>query len=340
MHQNEQIHEPTQEYYEQCQRVYYRSPSVSGDSTPKMCYPSMIHPIHMAPCMTTVHPIQLQNMKQYDMTTNSPDSYQQGGAAQGKWLYVYGTETEKRVQYMQPMAAHQHICYSCPEDQYAWATNTSGSTSMTDGEGSDCSSPHSVPEYLHGSHDLVPEASNSNSPDGHDLVKCDSYDQGMMSQPEYTTYMTSTHMSQQDELHLSRSYPSPYVTYVQPMQRNSHYIFQATHPDGSPILSNRAYYSPSIASPTHLSSPQVTAQYSPIMTQSTHSPLGTYQTTIHALHSPNLFQGNRTFPCRTDRSGCMSYSSMVDLPVNMPKNNRQPFIRKASVTLQKFKSLH
>ena len=185
------------------------------------------------------------------MTTNSPDSYQQGGAAQGKWLYVYGTETEKRVQYMQPMAAHQHICYSCPEDQYAWATNTSGSTSMTDGEGSDCSSPHSVPEYLHGSHDLVPEASNSNSPDGHDLVKCDSYDQGMMSQPEYTTYMTSTHMSQQDELHLSRSYPSPYVTYVQPMQRNSHYIFQATHPDGSPILSNRAYYSPSIASPTH-----------------------------------------------------------------------------------------
>lgn len=327
--QYEQNYEPIQDhYYDQGHCVYYtNTASISGDSSPKMCYPTMMHSMHIAPYMAPVHPTHLQNGEPYNVSRNVEESCPQPVHPNGKWLYVYDTETEDHVSPVQ-----QEIYYQC-SDQYAWAyhTNNSMSTGVTDGEGSDCSTPQNGLDVYPDNYGLMPGTPLNEEIDGN-------HGQGQGQSQEPTSYMSSPSLPQQVNMHGMKTYPH-YVGYQQQIPQSGHYVFQPSHSGSSPQVANRAYYSPTVSTSNYRYSPKV-ATYSPPMSQPViRSPVGPYQQQLYPVQAAYPFHGSHTIPYCSPRHGSFSYSSMVDAPECVSQNCRQPFIKKASATLQRFKAL-
>ena len=326
--QYEQNYEPIQDhYYDQAHCVYYtNSASISGDSTPKICYPTIMHSMHMAPYMAPVHPTHLQNGDSYNVSRSGEEPCPQPVHPNGKWLYVYDTETDDHVTPLQ-----QEIYYQC-SDQYGWtyhANNSMSTTGVTDSEGSDCSTPQNGLDPYPDSYGLVPNTPvvNEESDPSHSLSQSQ----------DASTYMNSPNLPQQVNMHGMKTYPH-YVGYQQQIPQSGHYVFQPSL-SGSPQVANRAYYSPVVTASNYRYSPKV-ASYSPPLAQPVlRSPVGPYQQQLYPVQSPYPFQGNHTIPYCSPRHGSFSYSSMVDATESVSQNCKQPFIKKASATLQRFKAL-
>jgi hypothetical protein len=326
--QYEQNYEPIQDhYYDQGHCVYYtNSASISGDSSPKICYPTMMHSMHMAPFMAPVHPTHLQNGDSYNVSRSGEEPCPQPVVPNGKWLYVYDTETDDHVAPLQ-----QEIYYQCA-DQYGWtyhANNSMSTTGVTDSEGSDCSTPQNGLDLYPESYGLMPGTPNVNEEidPSHSLTQSQ----------DTSTYMNSPNLPQQVNIHGMKTYPQ-YIGYQQQIPQNGHYVFQPPL-SGSPQVNNRAYYSPVVAASNYRFSPKV-ATYLPPLTQPViRSPVGPYQQQLYPVQGPYPFQGNHTIPYCSPRHGSFSYSSMVDTTDCVSQNCKQPFIKKASAALQRFKSL-
>ena len=323
-----------QQYYDG-QGMYYTNQPISADSTQKVCYPSILHSLHMTPCMAPVHPIHMQDQESYALPINGDESYHQAAHQNGgKWFYVYNTEGEEPSPQM--TAIPQQVYYQCG-DAYAWGyqTNSSISSGVTDSENSDSGSPHNGAEQYPYNYGMIPGTPLSN--DENDV----SHGQVLLPQQEYTSYITSPLITQQVNIDPSRTYP-PYVGYAhaQPMQQNPHYIFQPTLSGVSPQINGNGYFPTGVPTSGYRYSPKGAAMngIQTSMSQTMHSPLGNYQQQqIYSHQSPCTFQGSRSMPMNLGPTH-LSYNTMIDVQECPPAIHRQPFMRKASLTLHKIKA--
>lgn len=307
------------------ENAYYTNPIRSLDSSPMMCYvhPSTMHPIYVDTWKPNDHRVVAQHQGSYQtlMTGEYIAAETQVPMCQ-QMAYPYLEQHQQQWAYVQ--VNNNHVV-----TEVTTRADNSGATS--------------------------PSLSCDQAPSGCSVNVLE--ERTVLNQAECISYGDGTTMDQgspqptQVQAHLTRTYP-PYQgqpihpIQMQPvMQQKQHFVYQSLSMSSSPQMTARVFY-PAQASTANRQFDDGQLCFSPDVPQTVFYHEPAYQQHVYSSPVPFQIQSNMSMtyppsPIPQQTQYSTPFMSIVENHVSHDYDQvrRQPFRKKATATLQRFKAL-